>query len=198
MNVALSSDEMLAGLAKRNLTAADVYCLPATAGSYGDPDEVGRRLMKVPCYVLPTGSNWWAKPIEGLFAFVDVKNNEVLEVVDTGIITINTNEFGYTPAELEDLFGDLRGPVTDLNQLSSTPNPNIAIDGSVITWDIWRFHYRVDKRPAVILSQIEVSDGDTWRSVLYSAMLSEVFVPYMDPDVGWYWRTYMDSGEYGK
>lgn len=198
MDVALTSEEMLAGLALRNLTAADVYCLPLTAGTYGDPDEVNRRLMKVPCYILPTSSNWWAKPIEGLFAFVDLNTNTVLEVVDTGIVEMNTKDFGYTPTELEAKFGDLRGPASpDVNQFSTTPNPNINIDGNIITWDIWKFHYRVDKRPALILSQIDVFDNDTWRSVLYSAMLSEVFVPYMDPDVAWYWRTYMDSGEYG-
>jgi hypothetical protein len=33
--------------------------------------------------------------------------------------------------------------------------------------------------------------------VLYQAHLSEVFVLYMDPDIGWFWRTYMESGKYG-
>lgn len=197
MTTALTSPEMIAGLALRNFTPADVYCLPLTAGSYGLPDEAGRRLMKVPCYSLPTTSNWWSKPIEGLFAFVDLSTNEVLDVVDTGIVEMNGNDFGYTPEELEAKFGDLRGPATENTQSDTVRNENIQIDGGEIMWDIWRFHYRIDKRPALVLSHIEVMDGDVWRSVLYSAMLSEVFVPYMDPDVGWYYRTYMDSGEYG-
>ena len=60
-----------------------------------------------------------------------------------------------------------------------------------------RFRLRVDKRPGIVLSNIDVRDGERWRSVLYQAHLSEVFVPYMDPSAGWYFRTYMDSGEYG-
>ena len=73
----------------------------------------------------------------------------------------------------------------------------ITIKGSGIEWDIWKFRYRVDKRPGVVLSAVNVKNVDKWRSVLYQANLSEVFVPYQDPGKAWYWRTYMDSGEYG-
>ena len=48
-----------------------------------------------------------------------------------------------------------------------------------------------------MVSNLAVRDGEDWRSVIYQAHLSEVFVPYMDPSEGWYWRTYMDLGEYG-
>ena len=74
---------------------------------------------------------------------------------------------------------------------------NYSIDGSRIEWDIWRFRLRVDKRPGAVLSNIDVRDDRRWRSVLYQAHLSEVFVPYMDPTDGWYFRTYMDGGKYG-
>lgn len=195
MEAALAHPDMLAGLKVRGLTPDDVFCLPLTAGNFLTEEEEGTRLMKVPCYVNPTGSNFYAKPIEGLFAVVDLAAGKALRVVDEGAVPVPQDPWGYTEAEVAERM-PLRprsNPVT----LEQEGGSNIRIDGNVIEWDIWRMHLRVDKRPGVVLSNIDVRDGETWRSVLYQAHLSEVFVPYMDPGEGWYWRTYMDSGEYG-
>jgi primary-amine oxidase len=196
MDLALSHPDMQAGLQKRGLTREQVFCLPLTAGAFGLPHEEGRRLMKVPCYVSPSGSNFYAKPIEGLFATVDLRGGEVLEVVDTGVLPLPKDDWGYTEAEVEQRASALR-PQDNPATLAQPNGRNFTVDGSEIAWDIWRFRWRVDKRPGVVLSQIQANDAGNWRSVLYQAHLSEVFVPYMDPDIGWYWRTYMDSGEYG-
>lgn len=195
MQLALADAKFVAGLDKRGLKPDQVFCLPLTAGAFGTPEEQGRRLMKVPCYVNPEGSNFYAKPVEGLFAVVDLNAKEVLEVVDTGAVPVPKDPWGYTDAEIE-ARAALR-PEAKPAVLGQSGGPNYSIDGGLISWDMWRFRWRVDKRPGVVLSEIEANDGKDWRSVLYQAHLSEVFVPYMDPDVGWYWRTYMDSGEYG-
>ncbi|MGB7305246.1 MAG: hypothetical protein WBD13_13275 [Burkholderiaceae bacterium] len=200
MQLALGSADFQAALAKRNITADDVFCLPLTAGSYPGNASAGKRIMKVPCYLNPTGSNFYAKPIEGLFAVVDLESKTVLEVVDEAVVPVATDPWGYTDVELEKRFGKLR-PAMNAAQLSQKGGANFTIDGSLVSWDIWRFRYRTDKRPGVVLSDIQVQSPEKspqkWRSVLYQAHLSEVFVPYMDPGEAWYWRTYMDSGEYG-
>ncbi|KAI3505187.1 hypothetical protein L1887_27146 [Cichorium endivia] len=50
----------------------------------------------------------------------------------------------------------------------------------------------IDKKEAMIWAE----DGD-YRSVMYKDFASELFVPYMDPDQAWYFKSYMDVGEFG-
>ena len=195
MDAALAHPDMVAGLARRGLIPGDVFCLPLTAGNFLTPEYEGTRLMKVPCYRNPTGSNYYAKPIEGLFAVVDLVKGKAVRVVDEDDVPVPEDDWGYSPDEVAARLA-LR-PAPSPVSLSQASGPGHAMTGSRIEWDIWRFRLRVDKRPGIVLSNIDVRDGGRWRPVLYQAHLSEVFVPYMDPAEGWYFRTYMDSGEYG-
>ncbi|PDT54185.1 MULTISPECIES: tyramine oxidase [Sinorhizobium] len=192
---ALGHPEMIAGLAKRGLKPEEAFCLPLTAGNFFTQDYENSRLMKVPCYRVPEGSNFYAKPIEGLFAVYDIGKKSVIKVIDSGAVDLPKDNWGYTEDEVA-ARTPLR-PKTNKVALTQEGGPNYKINGSHLEWDIWRLNLRVDKRPGLVVSNLDVNDGDTWRSVIYQAHLSEVFVPYMDPTEGWYWRTYMDSGEYG-
>ena len=192
---ALENPEMIAGLEKRGLKPEQAFCLPLTAGNFFTEEYQGTRLMRIPCYQAPDGSNFYAKPIEGLFAVYDLAQKQVIRVVDTGAIAVPADPWGYTEAEVAER-APLR-PESNPATLSQPGGPNFTLDGGHLEWDIWRLNFRIDKRPGLVVSNIDVKDGEDWRTVIYQAMLSEVFVPYMDPSEGWYWRTYMDSGEYG-
>jgi primary-amine oxidase len=194
MKIALEEPAFIAALAKRSLKPDEVFCLPLTAGNFLQQSEKGKRLMKVPCYKNPTGSNFYAKPIEGLFAEVDLKSRKVTQVVDEGIVPIAENDWGYTEKENQARSG-LKSAGNPVEVVQS--KPNFKVNGGGIEWDMWKFRVRADKRPGLVVSNVQAKDGDKWRSVLYQAHLSEVFVPYQDPGKAWYWRTYMDSGEYG-
>lgn len=195
MQAAVNHPDMVAGLEKRGLKPEQVFCLPLTVGSYFNEEFGNARLMKVPCYMNPEGSNFYAKPIEGLYAVVDLQKKEAVKVIDTGAVALPADPWGYTQAEIE-ARAPLR-PKMNPAVIAQEGGPNYKIEGSHLEWDIWRLNFRVDKRPGLVISNLDVNDQGTWRSVIYQTHLSEVFVPYMDPSEGWFWRTYMDSGEYG-
>jgi primary-amine oxidase len=79
----------------------------------------------------------------------------------------------------------------------SSGDGNIRIDGWTTTWNNWRFHMRWDVRAGLIVSMVEYLDKAGWRRILYQGNVSEIYVPYQDPATGWYYRNYMDEGDYG-
>jgi primary-amine oxidase len=162
---ALVNPEMIAGLVARDLIPNEVFCLPLIAGNFFTAEYANSRLMRLPCYKIPEGTNFYAAPIEGLFAVFDLTTANVVEVIDTGVVPIPSEPWGYSEEEVSKR-APLR-PVGNPVRLSQDGSPNYSIEGSHVEWDIWRFNYRVDKRPGLVLSNIDVDDAWTWRSVLY-------------------------------
>jgi primary-amine oxidase len=183
--VALDHPEFLAGLRKRGVTdLAKVMCGPFSAGWFDLPEYQGRRLIKVLCFDLRRSTNnVFGWPVERLSALVDLRKREVVRVVDGGVVPVNEGDhnFSWTTA------GVAAAPDTS----------SIRVAGNEVSWGNWRFHVQADARVGTVVSLVRWSDAGRTRSVLYQGYASEMFVPYMDPDYGWYSRTYFDTGEYG-
>ncbi len=186
----VAEDEMvIAALAARDLTPDEVFCSPMSIGNYSNPLHEGRRLLKAPCYVVAGEGSLFTRPIEGISAIVDLNTKEVIELIDTGIIPIPNNPAATTIT-------------TNRKALNKTvihqpEGANFSVNGHVVKWDNWTLHYRMEKRSGLVISDVTYLDGDRERSILYQGAVSELFVPYMDPDLNWYSRTFLDAGEYG-
>lgn len=192
--VVLTHPEFRAALAKRGVTDPEkVFCSPITAGYFAIPEHAGKRVIKVGCYDLRrTTTNMWGWPIERLYAVVDLRERKVLSVADAGVVPIADRDQNFTEAAA----GTLR-LARKPTVMAQPQGANFTIDGNEVQWGHWRFHARVDGRVGTVISMARWQDGVTPRSVLYQGYLSEMFVPYMDADYGWYSRTYFDTGEYG-
>lgn len=192
--VVLTDPTFRAALAKRGITdPAKVFCSPITAGYFAIPEHAGKRVIKVGCYDLRrTTTNMWGWPIERLYAVVDLRARSVLSVADAGVVPIVDRDQNFTEAAA----GTLR-PARKPTVMAQPQGANFTITGNEVSWGNWRFHARVDGRVGTVISLARWQDKAALRSVLYQGYLSEMFVPYMDADYGWYSRTYFDTGEYG-
>jgi primary-amine oxidase len=168
----------------------DIFCAPLTAGPTTPAD---RRVLNVSCYsVDDEDAMLFGRPIEGLMAVVDVDADEVLTVVDLGIVPMppDSPSLSYDSATG---YRSIPEPVEVVTPRGS----NVRFDGSRILWDNWDFHLRVDQRVGPIVSLVRYDDHGAVRDVLYQLAVSEMYVPYMDPDPTWSFKAYMDVGEYG-
>jgi primary-amine oxidase len=184
--------EFIAGLAARGLTPDQVFCAPLSAGYFAIPEHEGRRLLRLSCFQFDQSSNFLGKPIGGLHAVVDTNTGEVLEVTDEDVRPIPPELSEYQ----QDLVQGLRPPLKPV-VLAQRLGSNARVDGGVVKWQNWSFHHRLDRRLGLILSLVSFKDGGQERPVLYQGSLSELYVPYQTDDPNWFYRTFMDVGEYG-
>ncbi|MGH8565492.1 MAG: hypothetical protein ACREXW_15955 [Gammaproteobacteria bacterium] len=189
------NQDFLNALAARGIDTAQerakVLVTPLTPGAFGLPEE-DRRIVKAQIYNIEgAGINLYARPIEGVQAIIDLDDKEVIQVIDTGVVPVPTATHEFDEATIAANFG-LRPPLKPI-RIIQPEGENFAINGNFIEWQKWRFHVRFDRRAGTVISLVTY-DG---RSVLYQGGLSEVFVPYQDPDANWFYRTFMDEGEFG-
>ena len=168
-----------------DLSTAQVFCAPFTVGYVVDPAATDRRLVNVPCFDASGTSNVWSRPIEGLHAVVDLDENRVIQLVDRTSVPVSRDPGAFDTSP-------------SLPVLNTPPSAtSFVIDGNAVRWHKWSFRYRLDPRAGLILSLVRYEDHERQRMVLYRGSLAELFVPYMDPDPEWSFRTFMDVGEYG-
>jgi primary-amine oxidase len=191
--IILADADWRAAMQKRGYDKIDpgtLFCASFPAGYLGDAAEVGRRRVRVSCFdTAASGNNVWGRPIEGLHAVVDLDEAKVIRLVDTGPVPLSrdTHSFeGAPPSSARPLKEALAraGIVLDGGQM-----------GAAVRWKNWSFHYRMDRRAGLILSLVRYRDGERDRLVLYRGSVAELFVPYMDPDPNWSFRTWFDVGE---
>lgn len=184
-----------AAMAARGISQPDVltkvFVTPLTAGSFGLPEEA-RRIVKAQMYFLEgAGINLYARPIEGVQAIVDLDAQKVIRILDSGVVPIPKANHNFDERSVDAEIG-LRDPLKPI-RITQPEGSNVTFDGNFVQWQKWRFHLRFDRRVGTVISTATYDK----RSVLYQGSLSEIFVPYQDPDQNWFYRTYMDAGEFG-
>ncbi|MGQ0434615.1 MAG: primary-amine oxidase [Microthrixaceae bacterium] len=183
-----------AALAARGITDLDKLQIdPWPTGSFGIALEDGRRIVRCLFYLRDEPDhNGYARPIEGLLAVVDMARGEVLEVIDDGAARIPSEIGSYYPEHNGPLREDLK-PL----EIAQPESVSFTVDGNLLRWQRWSMRVSLDPLEGIVLHQVGYEDGDRTRSILHRASISEMVVPYGDPDSSHRWKNAFDVGEWG-
>jgi primary-amine oxidase len=188
---------VVAALKKRGVEDMENVQIDTWAAGILDEKEraSGARLLRCLFYYRPPGhKNPHHRPIEGMVAVVDLAQGEVVTFVDSGAVPIlETSKKG----ELDEADQpSLRKVPAELN-CDFPGGMSYTVKGNALEWEKWRVRFAMHPREGLVLYDVRYKDGDVERPILYRGSLSEMVVPYGDPDPNWSWRNAFDLGEYG-
>jgi primary-amine oxidase len=194
VDVLKADPEWQAAMRRRGITDfSGILCNPLAVGAFGDREFKGRRLVNVSCYdATGARNNTFARPVEGVMAVVDLHQRKLARLIDLGAVSMakDVPQHDYASQKVH------RTPLKPV--LGALPEgPNVTVKDGLVRWDNWSFHLRLDRRVGHTISLLRWNDFGKERSVAYQIAPSEMFVPYMDPDTTWSFKSYLDAGEYG-
>ncbi|GAA2048160.1 primary-amine oxidase [Williamsia deligens] len=179
----------IAALQARGIDPATTVAVPLSAGSYDLPGEEGRRMVRSFAFVMDHPKDHpWAHPVDGLCAYVDIINRELIDLIDYRMYDVPLESGNFDdPAVAGPPLEGLK-PI----EITQPEGPSFTVDGEHITWANWELDISFDAREGLILRQLSYLD----RPVMYRGSINEMVVPYGDPSPNRFWQNYFDTGEY--
>src|SRR5205823_1669144 len=134
--------------------------------------------------------------VDGLIALVDLNTLKLLRIDDHGVVPVPPEAGNFDAESVVETIGPLRADIAPI-EITQPDGPGFSVDGNVVSWQRWRFHVGFTPREGLVIGQLGYLDQGRLRSILYRASLSEMVVPYGDPDPAWFFRNAFDEGEDG-
>ncbi len=182
-----------AAMKKRGLDPDKLWVDLWAAGPMSPSEKkTGHRLLRALAYVVEGNKNPYAHPVEGVVALLDANTRKIIDLVDSGIVPVSK-----APGDFDEASNPPARPGLKPLVISQPQGPSYTINGHEIRWQNWVFRFTLHPREGPVLYQVAYQDGAKLRPVLYRASLSEMLVPYGDPDGNWSFRNAFDEGEYG-
>ncbi|MGH3941881.1 MAG: primary-amine oxidase [Pseudonocardiaceae bacterium] len=176
------------------------------AGNTGPQDDATKvRLARALAFVrYGKFDNRFARPVEGLVVLVDMDRMQVREVADDGVIPLPERPGNYIPelitGQIEGYAGNfpavdrLRDDLRPI-EITQPEGPSFTVEGQSVSWQKWRLRIGYNPREGLVLHQVGYQDGGRLRPILYRASLSELYVPYGDPNPTHRIKNVFDEGE---
>ncbi len=151
----------------------------------------GTRLMRAISFVHEDpDDNAYARPVEGLIAYVDLEREEVFRLDDHGVVPFPPEAGRYDAASVGPLRDDLR-PV----EITQPEGPSFEVDGHAIRWQKWQLRISLHPTHGLVLHDVCYEDEGRVRPILHRASLADMVVPYGDPSPMHAWKHVFDASE---
>lgn len=182
---------VIAALKLRNITdMSTVNCGAGPLSFIVFPEQDGQRIGWGECTDSRGVYHSWGRTIEGIHILANMTTKKILNVIDRGVVPMPTGATSF-----EEAASVARAGATPIVMLQPM-GPGYAIHKGEVSWQNWHFRFRLDPRVGPVVNMVKYQDGEKLRSILYEGSLSEMYVPYMDPEEGWNSRAFLDAGEF--